>query len=108
MSFPALALLQANPSGGNPIGLFFQNFGFLIIIFAIFYFLLIRPARTKQKRHQAMLSDLHSGDQVVTAGGLFGTVVGISDRRVTLRISDKVKVEFQRSSISEKLESEQK
>ena len=108
MSYPVLTLLQVAPSGGNPIALFFQNFGFLIVIFAIFYFLLIRPARAKQKRHQEMLGSLHNGDQVVTSGGLFGTVVAITDRRVTLRVADKVKVEFQRSSISEKMEPEQK
>jgi len=71
----------------------------LVVIFVIFYFLLIRPARNRQKQTQKMLDSLKSGDKVVTSGGLLGTVVGIDPGIVQLRISDKVKVDVTRSSI---------
>lgn len=71
----------------------------LVVIFVIFYFLLIRPARNRQKKIQKMLDSLKSGDKVVTSGGLLGTVVGIDPGIVQLRISDKVKVDVTRSSI---------
>ncbi len=71
----------------------------LVVIFVIFYFLLIRPARTRQKQVQKMLDSLKSGDKVVTSGGLMGTVVGLDKGIVQLRIADKVKVDVTKSSI---------
>jgi len=71
----------------------------LVVIFVIFYFLLIRPARTRQKLVQKMLDALKSGDKVITSGGLLGTVVGIDKGIVQLRIADKVRVDVTRSSI---------
>ena len=71
----------------------------LVVIFVIFYFLLIRPARSRQKLVQKMLEALKSGDKVVTSGGLLGTVVAIDKGIVQLRIADKVKVDVTRSSI---------
>ena len=96
-------LLQATPSSASPFqGFLFQMVPF-IAIFAIFYLLLIRPARVKQKRHQEMLQNLGNGDRILTSGGIFGTIVGISAEIVQLRIADKVKIEIQKSSISEKV-----
>jgi len=71
----------------------------LVFIFVIFYFLLIRPARTRQKRVEQMLEALKTGDKVVTSGGLLGTVIGLDRGIVQLRIADKVKVDVTRSSI---------
>jgi len=71
----------------------------LLVIFAIFYFLLIRPQRTRQKQVQTMLDGLKSGDKIVTSGGLLGTVVGIDRSVVQLRIADKVRVDVTKSSI---------
>ena len=71
----------------------------LILIFVVFYFLLIRPARTKQKRMQAMLESLKAGDKVITSAGIHGTVVALSDDVVQLRIADNVKVEFSKSAV---------
>src|SRR5262245_53086097 len=71
----------------------------LVAIFGIFYFLIIRPTRTRQKLVQKMLDALKNGDKVVTSGGLLGTVVGIDRAIVQLRIADKVKVDVTRSSI---------
>jgi len=69
------------------------------LIFVIFYFLLIRPARVKQKNLQAMLEALKPGDRVVTAAGIHGTVVGLSEDIVQLRIAENVKVEFSKSAV---------
>jgi len=71
----------------------------LALIFLIFYFLLIRPARVKQRNLQAMLEALKPGDRVVTAAGIHGTVVGLSEDIVQLRIAENVKVEFSKSAV---------
>lgn len=71
----------------------------LLFIFVIFYFLLIRPARKRQKQVQQMLDALKTGDRVVTSGGLLGTVVGVDRTIVQLRVADKVKVDVTKSSI---------
>ena len=58
----------------------------LLFIFAIFYFLLIMPQQRKQKKWQAMLSQLKTGDKVVTTGGLRGTIISLKDDAVTVRV----------------------
>ena len=70
------------------------------LMFAIFYFLLIAPARKKQKRLQGMINNLKNGDRVVTTGGIYGTVVGISEQIVQLRIAEKVKIDISKSAIA--------
>ena len=60
----------------------------MIAIFAIFYFLLIRPQRNAQKRHQEMLGQLKRGDEVITEGGIIGSVVHITDDQVTIKTGD--------------------
>ena len=91
--------LMAPPPGQGQGNLWLQQVVPLVVIFAIFYFLLIRPARNKQKQVQRMLDALKSGDKVVTSGGLMGTVVGLDKGIVQLRVADKVKVDVTRSSI---------
>jgi len=72
----------------------------LILIFLIFYLLIIRPQRIKEKKHQNMLQNLSKGDQVVTVGGLHGTIVGLTDDIVVLRVAEDVKVEVSRNAIA--------
>jgi len=74
----------------------------IVAMVAIFYFLMIRPNTKRERERQSMLSSLSKGDAVVTAGGIHGTIVGITEKSVVLRVSDDppVKMEFQRSSIS--------
>jgi len=72
----------------------------LVIMLGIFYFLLIAPMRKRQKQQEQMIADLKNGDKVVTAGGVYGTIVGIKEDRLTLRIADQVKIEVTKSSIS--------
>lgn len=71
----------------------------LVFIFVIFYFLLIRPARKRQKETQRMLEELKPGDRVITSGGLLGTIVAIDRQIVQLRVADKVKVDVTKTSV---------
>ena len=72
----------------------------MIAIFAIFYFLLIRPQQKKQKAVTEMIKNLNHGDMVVTAGGLHGKITGLTDNIVTLEITDKVRVKVSRNHVS--------
>jgi preprotein translocase subunit YajC len=63
------------------------------------YLLLIRPQQQRQKQTDLMLKALKKGDRVVTSGGIMGTVIGVDDAKVVVRIADEVKVEFTKSAI---------
>jgi len=71
----------------------------LVFFFVVIYFLLIRPARTRQKQVQKMLEALKPGDRVVTSGGIIGTIAAVDREIVQLRIADKLKVDITRSSV---------
>ena len=71
-----------------------------ILIFGVFYFLVFAPMRKKQKKHTEMLDRLKSGQRVVTSGGIHGTVVGVTDDVIQLRIADQVKIEVTKSAVS--------
>ncbi len=72
----------------------------LLFIFAIFYFLLIMPQQKKQKKWQAMLSELKNGDKIVTSGGLRGTIISLKEDAVVLRVPpDNLKMEVSRASV---------
>jgi preprotein translocase subunit YajC len=72
---------------------------FFAAIFAIFYFLLIRPQQKQRKERETMLAAVKKGDRVVTTGGLHGTVMGLNEHTITLKVADQVKLEFDRSAI---------
>ena len=90
------ALMLQAPGMGGQLGMFLP----LIIIMVIFYVLLILPAQRRQKKTQAMLAALKNGDKVITTGGMYGTIVGLEDEAVQLRISDQVKVKVLRSAVA--------
>lgn len=71
----------------------------LAIVFLIFWFLIIRPERKKQEKHQTFLDALKVGDDIVTTGGLIGTVTSVGDATVKVRIAKNTKIEILRSSI---------
>jgi preprotein translocase subunit YajC len=98
----ALALAAASPSQGSsqPPGNFLLIIAPYAAIFAVFYFLLIRPARQRQKDQAAMLDTLKPGDKVVCAGGIHGTVVGVADGVVQIRISDQVRIDVDKASVT--------
>lgn len=86
---------DAAPAAGGGFGAFIP----LILIFVVFYFLLIRPQQKKAKEHQQFLSNLKKGDAVITSGGLYGTVTGLTDTVVTLEIADNVRVKVARAYV---------
>ncbi len=88
-----MAQAQSQPGIG---GLLFP----FILIFAFMYFLVIRPGQQQRKRHEKMLVALKPGDRVMTSGGILGTVVGVKDKVIQLRIGDNVRVEVARSHIA--------
>ncbi len=87
----------APPSGQGSIMQLLMPFA---LVGLIFYFLLIRPQQKRQRQHQDMLSQLKKGDKVITTSGMIGTVIGVKEKFVVLRIADNVKVEFLRTAIS--------
>jgi preprotein translocase subunit YajC len=71
----------------------------LILIMVIFYFLLIMPAQRRQKKTNQMLQALKNGDKVITNGGIYGTIVGLEDQTVQLRVADQVKIKLSKNAI---------
>jgi preprotein translocase subunit YajC len=86
------------PGGGGAGGM--GSFLPLILMFVVFYFLLIWPQQKKAKTHRQVLSNLRKGDEVVTSGGLYGTITGLTDTVVTLEIAEKVRIKVARNSIA--------
>lgn len=86
----------AGGQGGSPLTSFLP----LIIMFAIFYFLLIRPQQKKNKAMREMLASLKKGDRIVTGGGIHGRITGVSDNVLTVEIADKVRVKVNRANVS--------
>ena len=70
------------------------------LIILVFYFLVFKPQKDKQKQTKKMLADLKKNDQVVTSGGLFGTVVNVRPESITLRIDENVRVEVESAAIA--------
>ena len=72
----------------------------LVIMFAIFYFLLIRPQQKRAKEHRKLLDSLKAGDQVITAGGIHGRIVTVQEQVVTLEVDKGVKIRLSRASVT--------
>ena len=85
--------------GGQGAG-FNQQLLLILIIFSIFYFIVFRPMRKRQREMEQMIAELKNGDRVVTNGGIYGTVVGVSDDVIQLRIADHVKIQVAKSAIA--------
>ena len=82
-------------ASGNPL----LNLMPVVLIFIVFYFLLIRPQKKTQDEHKKMVAGLKKNDEVITAGGIHGTIMNVKDNTVTLKVDDNVKVEVQKSSV---------
>lgn len=96
----AWAMGGAPGGGGGLGGMLSGPLPMLILMFAIFYFLLIRPQQKKAKTHREMLSNLRKGDNVMTSGGVFGRVTGLDNQVVVVEIAPQVRVKVNRASIS--------
>ena len=102
MFFISDALAQAAPAAQGGEGAW-TSIIFMVLIFAVFYFLLIRPQVKRQKEHKAMVEALNKGDEVLSAGGIIGKITEMSDQYVTLQISavdgKPVEISMQRSAV---------
>ena len=98
MDFLAYAMGTGGTGGGQGGG--FGAFIPLILMFAIFYFLLIRPQQRKAKQHRELIASIRKGDKVVSSGGLHGVVTGLADDVVTMEIAPKIRVKVSRGSIA--------
>lgn len=86
---------------GNMIGSFLP----LIILFAIFYFLIIRPQQKNQKAHKAMLASLAKGDKIITTGGLIAIIVKPEEDFIKIKLNDDTIVKLDRAYVAKKVES---
>ena len=87
---------QPAPSGAQ------QLLGFLpmVLLFAAMYFFMIAPQRKKQKEHEKLLKSLQSGDEIVTSGGIYGTITNVKDDRFVVRIADNTKIEIGKAFVT--------
>lgn len=95
----AFAAADAPPGGSSLM----SSLMFMLIIFGVMWFFLIWPNQRREKERRAMLAALGKGDRVVTTGGIYGTIVGLNDKTVVLRVSDEpsVKLEVVRGAVSQ-------
>ena len=102
-----LAFAASSPPGGSGgSSALLTQVVFFAAIFAIFYFLLIRPQQRQKRDREQMLTAIKKGDRVVTSSGMHGTVTGLNEHTVTLRVADQVKLEFDRGSIGRIVEAQ--
>lgn len=95
IEFPAVIGQTAAPAaGGGMMMLLFWG-----LFFAAMWFLLIAPQRKKQKLHQKMLTELKSGDEIITTGGIYGTITNVKEDRFALRIGDGTKIEINKAFV---------
>ncbi len=87
---------QASPAQQSPL----VGLAPVALIFVVFYFLLIRPQKKQQQEHAKMLGELKKNDEVITSGGMYGTIVNMQDDIVTLRVDENTRIKVQKSSIS--------
>jgi preprotein translocase subunit YajC len=92
--------LEDFDKGGKTMPDLFTNLLPLILMFAIFYFLLIRPQQKRAKARNSMLQALKKGDKVITIGGLHGTIDQITDDQAVLKVNESLKLTFERSAIN--------
>ena len=93
-----LYLLRAVPrEGGNAGAIFMVQ---MVLIFAIFYFLLIRPQAKERRRHEEMLTKVKKGDEIVTNGGIIGTIVHVEEKRLTIKTAENTRITVDRSRIA--------
>jgi len=90
-------------SGGSQ----WMSFLPLILLFVVFYFLLIRPQQKKAKQHKTFLDSLKKGDTVVTSGGIYGKITGITDDAVTMEIAEKVRIRVLKGAVADYVKGEQ-
>ena len=95
-----LFIVQSSSPAGGASSLLASPYLLLIIFGLFFYLLMIRPAQTRQRKVTDMLKNLKNGDKVITNGGIYGTIVGLDDDSIQLRIAEQVKIKVARNAIA--------
>lgn len=101
-AYAQTASAAATPESGGPLGPFTNILPFVLVI-VVMYFIMIRPQMKRQKDHRAMVDALAKDDEVVTAGGILGTVTRLSENALHLEIAKGVEVQVQRSYVTQVL-----
>lgn len=103
MAIPDFSSLTplAQAGGGSSLGSILP----IILLFVGMWFLVIAPQRKRQKAHDAMLGELQTGDEVITTGGIYGTITNVKEDRFVIRIADSTKVELGKSFVANKVSS---
>ena len=94
------SLLAQQPAQAPAGGSFITALLPFVLVFVIFYFLLIMPQRKKQKKHQETVNQLKSGDKIVTSGGIHGTVMGVQEDKIELRIASNTKIDISKNAVA--------
>ena len=89
-------LMGAQAAGGSPLGMMVP----LLLVFGLFYFIVILPAKKQQKQKDRMIAALKKGDRVVTSGGIHGTVAGVESDTLMLKVSENTKIRVSRNAVT--------
>ena len=95
-----MELIIAMSPQGNGGGSMVSTLIMFGAIFAIFYFMIIRPQQKRAKERDKMLSAIQKGDKIITSAGMHGTIVGIEDKTYMIQVSDNVKIKFEKSAVA--------
>lgn len=104
LAFISGCALTGTPEGGEEGGSIAPLIIFLVLIFGMMYFLMIRPQRKKQKEHQELMSELRRGDRVITAGGVYGVLESVSEDSVIIKVESGATMRVAKGSIATKRE----
>jgi preprotein translocase subunit YajC len=100
-SHHSLLIAQAADGAAQaPGGLLGNPLFFMVLMFVMMYFILIRPQRQRQKQHEELVKNVKVGDHVVTAGGEHGIIASVKERTIMLKVADNVRIEYDRSAIA--------
>jgi len=98
--FPLAAAATKGPQGDQPSNPLYQSLMFILVMFFIFYFLMIRPQRKRQRDRVDMMESLKKGDRVVSSGGIHGIITLVRDREVKVKVDDNCELTFSKSGIA--------
>ncbi len=95
-----IPVAHAQTAGQGPGGGMMSSTLFLVALIAIMYFVMIRPQMKRQKEHRQMIEKLHKGDEVITSGGIAGTVTAIGESFITVEVANGVQLRVQKGAVS--------
>jgi len=100
MSIIQVFAMASSPGGNQPPAMGLGAFVPMLLVFAIFYFMLIRPQQRREKERRQMIANLKVGDKVLFGGGIIGVITNIKDNILTVKVADNVKIEITRWSVT--------